>query len=151
PEATAEAIDPEGWLHTGDLGVLDADGYLRITGRKKELIINAAGKNISPSNVELSISGEAALIGSVYRAGDNAPYLVALLTLDPLGWKDWCTARGIAADSPAAAIAHPEVLAEAGRAVDAGNQRLSRVEQVKRWTLIPELWDPTTEEMTPTF
>src|SRR5581483_157425 len=108
PEATREAIDADGWLHTGDLGTLDADGYLTITGRKKELIINAAGKNISPANVESAISAASDLIGPVYAHGDQRPYLVALLTLDPLGWRDWCAARGIDVDSPAEAAAHPE-------------------------------------------
>jgi len=151
PDATAEAIDPEGWLHTGDLGELDADGYLRITGRKKELIINAAGKNISPANVELAVSGESDLLGPVFVYGDGKPYLVALLTLDPMGWPDWCAARGIDAVTVADAAAHPKIREEAARAVAAGNARLARVEQVKRWALLDHEWDSTTGELTPTL
>ena len=151
PEATAEAIDPQGWLHTGDLGVLDADGYLTITGRKKELIINAAGKNISPANVELALTGESDLLGPAYVYGDNRPYLVALLTLDPLSWSQWCAARGITASTPAEAVADPRVRDEATRAVAAGNVRLARVEQVKRWTLLDHVWDSSTGELTPTM
>jgi long-chain acyl-CoA synthetase len=151
PEATAEVIDADGWLHTGDLGELDVDGYLKITGRKKELIINAAGKNISPANVELAISGESDLLGPVYAHGDNRPYLVALLTLDPLSWSDWCLARGIEVADVAEAVAHPKVRAEVVRAVEAGNARLARVEQVKRWILLDHVWDSVTGELTPTL
>jgi long-chain acyl-CoA synthetase len=151
PDATAETIDADGWLHTGDIGELDNDGYLRITGRKKELIVNAAGKNISPANVELAVSSESDLIGPVYVHGDNRPYLVALLTLDALGWRDWCVARGIEVASPAEAAAHPEVRKEAARAVAAGNERLARVEQIKRWELLDHLWDGESGELTPTM
>jgi long-chain acyl-CoA synthetase len=151
PDATAEAIDTDGWLHTGDLGELDADGYLRITGRKKELIINAAGKNISPANVELAVSGESDLLGPVFVYGDAKPYLVALLTLDPMGWPDWCAARGIEAATVADASAHPKIREEAARAVAAGNARLARVEQVKRWALLDHEWDSSTGELTPTL
>lgn len=151
PAATAELIDDDGWLHTGDIGELDADGYLRLTGRKKELIINAAGKNISPANIEQALSGASALLGPVCVYGDGKPYLVALVTLDPLGWREWCTARGIAAETPAEAVADERVRAEVDRAVTEGNAGLSRVEQVKRWTLLDRLWDVPTGELTPTL
>jgi long-chain acyl-CoA synthetase len=151
PAATAEAIDADGWLHTGDIGELDADGYLRITGRKKELIVNSAGKNISPANVELAISGESDLLGPVYVHGDNRPYLVALLTLDPLGWRDWCKLRDVEANTLAEVVEHPKVREEAARAVRAGNARLARVEQVKRWELLGEEWDSASGELTPTM
>ncbi|GAB3936770.1 long-chain fatty acid--CoA ligase [Kribbella albertanoniae] len=139
-----------GWLHTGDLGQIDADGYLSIVGRKKELIINAAGKNISAANVEQALSSASDLIGSVYVHGDNRPYLVALITLDP-GWRQWCTARHIEVTSPADAAQHPAVQAEIEHAVRAGNDRLSRVEQVKRWTLLDSLWGTDSGELTPTL
>lgn len=151
PEATAEAIDEQGWLHTGDLGSIDGDGYLRVTGRKKELIITAGGKNLSPGNIELAISGRSDLIGTVYVHGDAKPYLVALITLDPMGWRDWCTARGIEADTVADVIADQRVRAEVSRAVEEGNALLARVEQIKSWTLLDKLWDSESGELTPTM
>ncbi|MFB6720460.1 AMP-dependent synthetase/ligase [Kribbella sp. NPDC056345] len=149
PDATADTFIG-GWLHTGDLGRIDADGYLSIVGRKKELIINAAGKNISAANVEQALSSASDLIGSVYVHGDNRPYLVALITLDP-AWRQWCTARHIEVTSPADAATHPAVQAEIERAVRIGNERLSRVEQVKRWTLLDSLWGTDSGELTPTL
>ncbi|TDD54161.1 long-chain fatty acid--CoA ligase [Kribbella antibiotica] len=149
PEATADTFI-DGWLHTGDLGRIDADGYLSIVGRKKELIINSAGKNISAANVEQAVSSASDLIGSVYVHGDNRPYLVALITLDP-GWRQWCTARNIEAVTAADAATHPAVRAEIEQAVRIGNERLSRVEQVKRWSLLESLWGTDTGEMTPTL
>ncbi|HZZ47417.1 MAG TPA: long-chain fatty acid--CoA ligase [Pseudonocardia sp.] len=151
PDADAETFDAQGWLHTGDLGRLDSDGYLSITGRKKELIINAAGKNISPANIELVISGQSDLIGPVYVHGDQRPYLVALVTLDPLGWEQWCDARGITASTIAEAVADPRVREEVGKAVEAGNARLARVEQIKRWQLVDHLWNSESGELTPTM
>ncbi|MFF1823799.1 AMP-dependent synthetase/ligase [Kribbella sp. NPDC058245] len=149
PDDTADTFI-DGWLHTGDLGRIDADGYLSIVGRKKELIINAAGKNISAANVEQAVSSASDLIGSVYVHGDNRPYLVALITLDP-GWRQWCAARNIEAGTSAEAAAHPAVRAEIEQAVRLGNARLSRVEQVKRWSLLESLWGTDTGELTPTL
>jgi long-chain acyl-CoA synthetase len=150
PEATAEAIDPSGWLHTGDIGVLDDQGYLRITGRKKELINTASGKTISPSNVELTLSSGSDLVGPVYVHGDNKPCLVALVTLDP-GWPDWCAARNIKVDSLTDAVANGRVRLEVARSIGAGNAALSRVEQVKNWALLRTEWTSETGELTPTL
>ena len=150
PEATAEAIDSSGWLHTGDIGVLDAQGYLTITGRKKELINTASGKTISPGNVELALSSSSELVGSVYVHGDNKPCLVALVALDP-GWRDWCAARGIKVDSLTDAVANGRVRLEVARSIGAGNATLSRVEQVKNWALLPTQWSTETGELTPTM
>jgi long-chain acyl-CoA synthetase len=150
PEATAEAIDPSGWLHTGDLGVVDEQGYLTITGRKKELINTASGKTISPGNVELALSSSSELVGSVYVHGDNKPCLVALVALDP-GWRDWCAAHGIEVDSLTDAVANGRVRLEVARSIGAGNATLSRVEQVKNWALLPTEWSIETGELTPTL
>jgi len=150
PEATAEAIDAAGWLHTGDIGVLDNDGYLRITGRKKELINTASGKTISPAGVEGALSSGSDLVGSVYVHGDDKPCLVALATLDP-SWAQWCAARDIKVHSIAEAVADGRVRLEVARCIGAGNAALSRVEQVKNWALLPEEWSSETGQLTPTL
>jgi long-subunit acyl-CoA synthetase (AMP-forming) len=136
PERTAEAIDSDGWLHTGDVGELDDDGYLRIVDRKKELIINAAGKNMSPALIEGHLKSASPLIGQAMVVGDMRPYNVALLVLEPEAGAD--------ANDPAVADAIAE-------AVAAANARLSRVEQVKKWKLLDEEWLPGGDELTPTM
>lgn len=151
PEATAEAIDAAGWLHTGDLGLLDDDGYLTITGRKKDLINTASGKTLSPANVEVALSQGSDLIGSVYVHGDNKPCLTALVTLEPTAWPGWCEARGIRVSSLAEAVRNGRVRLEVARSIGAGNATLSRVEQVKNWTLLDRAWSVPTGELTPTM
>jgi long-chain acyl-CoA synthetase len=151
PEATAEAIDEEGWLHTGDLGTMDDDGYVRIVGRKKELIITAGGKNLSPNNIEETIKQASPLIAQLCAVGDDRPYISALVVLDAEVLPTWCEQRGIAFSSVAAAAEHPEVLAEVQRAIDAGNEHLARVEQVKRWAIVPSEWTAESEELTPSL
>jgi long-chain acyl-CoA synthetase len=138
PEKTREAIDEEGWLRTGDVGELDEDGYLRIVDRKKELIINAAGKNMSPANIEARIKSASPLIGQAVAIGDRRPYNVALITLDP---------DGLAGRDPE----DPAVIEEVREAVGRANAQLSRVEQIKRYTLLPEEWLPGEDELTPTM
>ena len=140
PEKTAEALGEDGWLLTGDIGEFDEAGYLRIIDRKKELIINAAGKNMSPANIEAKLKAATPLIAQAVAIGDNRPYNVALIALDPEG----LAARGASADDPA-------VAAEIDRAVAEANERLSRVEQIKRFKLLDGEWVPGGEELTPTM
>jgi long-subunit acyl-CoA synthetase (AMP-forming) len=140
PEKTAEALSEDGWLLTGDIGEFDEAGYLRIVDRKKELIINAAGKNMSPANIEAKLKAASTLIAHAVAIGDNRPYNVALIALDP----ESLAARGVAADDPA-------VVAEIAEAVEAANARLSRVEQIKRYELLSGEWVPGGEELTPTM
>jgi len=140
PEKTAETFTEDGWLLTGDVGEFDEQGYLRIVDRKKELIINAAGKNMSPANIEAKVKAASTLVAQVVAIGDNRPYNVALITLD----LETLTMRGAAEDDPA-------IAEEVAAAVDAANQRLSRVEQIKRFKLIPGEWEPGGEELTPTM
>ena len=138
PEATAAVFTDDGFLRTGDIGELDADGYLKIVDRKKELIINAAGKNMSPSNIEAAIKTHSALIGQIVAIGDRRSYNVALIALDPeaLG--------GRAPDDEG-------VVSEIAQAVELGNQRLARVEQIKRYHVLGEPWAPGGDELTPTM
>jgi long-subunit acyl-CoA synthetase (AMP-forming) len=151
PEKTAEALDSEGWFHTGDVGEFDADGYLRIIDRKKELIINAAGKNMSPANIEARIKAASPLIGQVCAVGDNRPYNVALIVLDPDFAPVFAEQQGIEAKSLDELAAEPLVRAEIEAAVERGNAGLARVEQVKRFELLPGEWAAGADELTPTM
>ncbi|KQZ75186.1 AMP-binding protein [Nocardioides sp. Root151] len=150
PEKTAEAIDEDGWLHTGDVGTLDADGYLTIVDRKKELIISSSGKNMSPSNIENTLKVTTPLAATITVIGDGRPYNVALVTLDPDAAAAFAEKAGVAAD-PATLAKHPELLAAVQAGVDAGNAKLSRVEQVKKVEVLPEFWLPGSEVLTPTL
>ncbi len=148
PEATAEAIDAAGWLHTGDVATMDTDGYVRIVDRKKEIIINAAGKNMSPANIESAIRAAAPLIAQAVAIGDGRPYVTALIVLDPDAVAAWAAQRGL---DPTVVAGHPEVGAAVVAGVAAANLRLSRVEQVKRFRILPDFWAPGGEELTPTI
>jgi long-chain acyl-CoA synthetase len=138
PEQTAEAIDAESWLHTGDVGVFDDDGYLRIVDRIKEIIINAAGKNMSPTNIEAALKSASPLIGIAVCIGDGRPYNTALIVLDP----DVAAGRG---------PRDPETATLVQQAVDRANERLARVEQIKRFIIVEEDWQADGEELTPTM
>jgi long-chain acyl-CoA synthetase len=150
PEQTAELLDADGWLHTGDIGTLDEDGFLAVIDRKKELIITAGGENVSPAAVENLLVAHP-LIGQALAYGDRRPYLVAVLTLDGEVAPAWARARGISAASLAELAQDPAVLAAAGEAVAAANAQLARVQQVKTWRLLPVEWTVQSEELTPTF
>lgn len=150
PEQTAELIDGDGWLHTGDIGSIDADGFVRVVDRKKELIITAGGENVSPAAVENALVAHP-LIGQALAYGDERPYLVAILTLDSGVAPAWAKARGIEAESLAELAAHPAVLAAVGQAVEAANAKLARVQQIKYWELLPVEWTAESEELTPTL
>ena len=150
PQQTAETIDADGWLHTGDIGALDDEGFLKIVDRKKEILINAAGKNMSPSNIEARLKTSSPIIGQAVVIGDARPYNVALLVLDPDGAAAFAKAHGLD-PSPAALVAAPEVQAELDRAMASANSHLSRVEQIKRHALLTAEWMPGGDELTPTM
>src|SRR5205823_3776095 len=127
----AEALDPDGWLHTGDIGEMDDEGYLRIVDRKKELIITAGGKNVSPANLEAALKAQP-LIGQACVVGDNEPYLAALLVLDADVVPAWAAARGATGTTLVELARDPVVEAEIEREVEVANQRFSHTESVQR-------------------
>jgi len=151
PEKTAEAIDGDGWMHTGDIATIDADGYVKIVDRKKELIINAAGKNMSPANIESAVKVACPLVGSAVAIGDDRPYVVALLTLDPDTCAAYAARTGLADPSPAALAAHPAVHALIDAGIAQANAKLARVEQIKKFAILPVVWEPGGAEITPTM
>jgi long-subunit acyl-CoA synthetase (AMP-forming) len=150
-ERTAEALDTDGWLHTGDIAVIDDDGYVTIVDRKKELIINAAGKNMSPANIESTIKGASPLIGQTCVIGDARPFNTALIVLDADFAPAWAAQHGIEATDLAALAADPTVREAVQADVDRANDKLARVEQIKRFTILPGDWAPGGEELTPTM
>src|SRR3954451_24170261 len=151
PDKTAEALDADGWLHTGDIGELDDHGYLRIVDRKKELIISAAGKNMSPANIESTLKGASPLIGQVAAIGDGRPFNTALIVLDADFAPAWAAQNGLEGASFEDLARDERMRAAVQAGVDAGNARLSRVEQIKRFTILPGDWAPGGDELTPTM
>jgi long-chain acyl-CoA synthetase len=149
-EATRETLTDDGWLHSGDLGELDADGYLTITGRKKDLIITSSGKNISPSNIENALR-LSRWISQAVVYGDRRPYLTALLTLDPDEAGALAEHVGASSADVAALADDPAVRAELQGAVDEVNRRFARIEQVKRFAVLDRDLTQEDEELTPTL
>ncbi len=175
PEATAEAIDADGWLHTGDVGKRDADGYLYIVDRKKHIIITAGGKNLTPANIENEIKTQDPIISQVHAHGDTRPFVTALVTISPIETIEWAREHGLLSDASAAermkqalmenplarpdgllevmmkVTAEPELQKRIAEAVRKGNQKLSRVEQVKRVLLLDRELSLEEDEITPTL
>lgn len=150
PERTREAFTEDGWFHTGDVIVSDADGYLTIVDRKKDLIINEGGKNISPVTVETALTTASPLIGTAVAIGDSRPYITALLVLDAEAAAAFAAEHGLRPD-PRSLARSPLLIAALTAAVAEGNSRLARVEQVKRFRVIPAYWDATSDELTATL
>jgi long-subunit acyl-CoA synthetase (AMP-forming) len=151
PEKTAEAVDADGWMHSGDIATIDDDGYVRIVDRKKELIINAAGKNMSPANIEMAVHSASTLIGNVVAIGDNRPFNIALIVLEPDATASYAKQRGLPDGSPAALADDPALRSEIEVAVKHANERLSRVEQIKKFAILPDVWEPGSDVLTPTM
>src|SRR6266850_154403 len=150
PAKTAEAVDKEGWVHSGDIAQLGPDGHFRIVDRKKELIITSSGKNISPANLE-AVAKSSPIIGQAVAIGDGRSYISVLVVLDPQVAPLWGKAHGITATSLAELAEHPSTIAEVRRALTVANTHLARIEQFKRFTILPDEWSAESEELTPTM
>jgi long-chain acyl-CoA synthetase len=151
PEQTAEAIDADGWLHTGDIAEIDDDGYVTIVDRKKELIINAAGKNMSPANIEAALKTASPLIGQACCIGDGRSYNTALIVLDSDFAPAWAGQHGLPEASLRALAGDERVREAIQEGVDSANAKLARVEQIKKFTIIAGDWQPGGDELTPTM
>ena len=151
PDKTAEAVDPDGWLHTGDIAEIDDEGFVKIVDRKKELIISAAGKNMSPANIEAAVKAGSSLIGMVVTIGDARSYNTALIVLEPDSAKTFAAQHGIKHDSLEELAADDRVRAEVAAGIERANATLSRVEQIKKHALLPAEWIPGGDELTPTL
>ncbi|WP_136053025.1 MULTISPECIES: AMP-dependent synthetase/ligase [unclassified Microbacterium] len=149
PEATAEAFSEGGWFHTGDIGSFDADGFLTITGRKKEIIVTAGGKNVAPAALEDPIRANP-IVGQVVVVGDQRPFISALVTLDPEMLPTWLANNGLDEKMTLAeASTNAQVRAEVQRAVDAANERVSRAESIRKFTILDSEWTEASGHLTP--
>jgi long-subunit acyl-CoA synthetase (AMP-forming) len=151
PDKTAEAFTDDGYLRTGDIGQFDEDGFLKIVDRKKELIINAAGKNMSPANIEAKLKSSSQLIGQAICIGDARSYNVALITLDPDVAPAFAKQNGIEDASMESLAKNEKVRQEVAAGVERANEQLARVEQIKKFTILPTDWEPGGDELTPTM
>jgi len=148
--ATKEAIDPEGWLHTGDIGELDEDGYLRITGRKKEIIITAGGKNIAPALLEDRIRASA-LISQCMVVGDGQPFISALVSIDEEALPGWAKSNEKTGHTLDALIDDPDLAAAVQAVIDDANQAVSRPESIREFRILPEDLTIDGGQLTPTL
>jgi long-chain acyl-CoA synthetase len=151
PELTAQAIDADGRLHTGDVGVIDADGYVTITDRKKELIVNASGKNMSPVAIEAALKSAGPLIGQAAALGDRKPYVAALLVLDPPAAAAWARANDLPELALPELAVDARVLQAVASEVALANESLSQPEQIKRWVVLCTEWETDSAELTATM
>jgi long-subunit acyl-CoA synthetase (AMP-forming) len=151
PEKTKESFTEDGFLRTGDIGMIDEDGYLTIIDRKKELIINAAGKNMSPANIEATLKTASPLIGQACCIGDRRPYNTALIVLDADFAPAWAAKEGITGETLETLAGDERMRAAVQAGVDVANEKLARVEQIKRFTIVEGDWLPGGDELTPTM
>ena len=147
--ATAEVLDAEGWLHTGDVGEVDAEGFVRITGRKKEILVTAGGKNVAPAVLEDRIRAHA-LVDQCMVVGDGRPFVAALVTIDPDAFAAWSRQRG-RNGSIADHVADPDLRAEVQQAVDEANRAVSKAEAVRKFAILPGAWTEEGGQLTPSL
>ena len=149
PEATAEVLDADGWLRSGDIAEIDADGYITITDRKKDIIVTAGGKNVAPQNLENDLK-TSKFVSQAMVVGDRQPYIAALITLDPEALPAWAAERGLRTDMESLA-ASAEVRELVQGIVDDVNADRSRYEQIKRFAILPRDFTMDDDELTPTL
>ncbi len=153
-QATADALEQVGstrWFHTGDIGEIDNDGFLRITGRKKELIVTAGGKNVAPAVLEDRVRAHW-LVSQCLVVGDQQPFIAALITIDPESLPGWLEKAGKPADTPLGSLVDdPELNAEVQHAIDDANKAVSKAEAIKKFTILPEDWTEATGQLTPSL
>jgi long-chain acyl-CoA synthetase len=149
PEATTAVLTPDGWLRTGDVGEIDEDGFLRITDRKKDILVTAGGKNVAPQNIENELK-TSKYVSQALVVGDRRPYVAALITLEAVEIERWAAERGIAGDVGALSE-HPQVQGLLQEVVDKVNRERSRYEQVKRFAILPRDFTMEHGEVTPTL
>jgi long-chain acyl-CoA synthetase len=151
PTATAEAIDSDGWFHTGDIGEIDSDGFVKITGRKKELIVTAGGKNVAPAVLEDRVRAHW-LVSQCLVVGDAQPFIAALVTIDPEAFPQWLTKTGRPADTKIADVVDdPELRAEIQTAIDEANKAVSKAESIRKFTVLPIDWTEDGGQLTPSL
>ncbi|MHB1739647.1 MAG: AMP-dependent synthetase/ligase [Actinomycetes bacterium] len=150
PTATTEAFDPEGWFRTGDLGVLDPGGSVVITGRKKELLVTAGGKNVAPAVLEDRLRSHP-LVSQAIVVGDGRPFIAALITLDDEALPGWCRLRGKPNTLPARLVDDPDLVAEIAAAVAEANRAVSHAEAIKKFRILPADFTEAGGELTPSL
>lgn len=149
PEATAEALDAEGWLHTGDIGVIDADGFISITDRKKDILVTAGGKNIAPQNVENQLKVSCPYVSQVVMLGDRRPFCVALITINEETVGKWAKEQGLAYKDYADLASRPEVRQLIQKGLDDVNSSLASYERIKTFHILDHDLSQATGELTP--
>jgi long-chain acyl-CoA synthetase len=148
-EATREVLDPDGWFHTGDIGEIDEEGFVRITGRKKEILVTAGGKNVAPSVLEDRVRAHP-LVSQCLVVGDGRPFIAALITIDPDAFPDWAAAHG--KTGPLADLVDdPDLRAEVQQAVDDANAAVSRAESIRKFVILADDWTEEGGQLTPSL
>ena len=151
PTATAEAIEPDGWFHSGDIGEIDDQGFVKITGRKKELIVTAGGKNVAPAVLEDRLRANW-LVSQCIVVGDAQPFIAALVTIDPESFPGWLKQAGKPEGSTIASRTNdPDLVAEIQKAVDEANKAVSNAEAIKKFTILQEDWTEEGGQLTPSM
>jgi long-chain acyl-CoA synthetase len=151
PTATAEAIEPDGWFHSGDIGEIDDQGFVKITGRKKELIVTAGGKNVAPAVLEDRLRANW-LVSQCMVVGDAQPFIAALVTIDPESFPGWLKQAGKPEGSTIASMTNdPDLVAEIQKAVDEANKAVSNAEAIKKFTILQEDWTEEGGQLTPSM